>query len=97
MKKYTQTSIDISSCPEPKLCAPAASADSPVPGKFSAIEQKRAVCSKADRERRKAPSGGSLSGGACKNPQFYVELGSRLVATAKGLRVAGRSRGSCFV
>lgn len=39
MKKYTQTSIDISSCPEPKLSAPAASADSPVPGKFSAIEQ----------------------------------------------------------
>lgn len=40
MEKYTQTSIDISSCPEPKLSATAASADSPVPGKSSAIEQK---------------------------------------------------------
>lgn len=40
MKKYTQTSTDISSCPERKLSATAASADSPVPRKFSAIEQK---------------------------------------------------------
>lgn len=56
---------------------------------------KGAVCSKAEPERRKAPSGGPLSGGTCKNPVLHkTRWWLQASGMASGLR---SSRRPCFV
>lgn len=72
----------------PKLSTTAASAEFPSSWETQCYPSKGAVFSKAEPERRKAPSGGPLSSGNCKSPSSTTVSGPWLQVGGQSLRVA---------